>query len=50
VLLSHGTVVADGPKADVLSECNLRRTFGVPLVLIEDGGYYFARPASASKL
>ena len=50
VLLSHGTVVADGPKADVLSECNLRRTFGVPVVLIEDGGYYFARPASASKL
>ena len=45
VLLRDGKIVADGDKADVLTETNLEATFGVPLSLTSDGGYYFARPA-----
>jgi len=44
VLLRNGTIVADGAKEAVLTERNLEATFGVPLSLVTDGGYYFARP------
>lgn len=48
VLLREGEIVADGVKKDVLTERNLETAFGSPLTLIEDGGYYFARPKRLS--
>lgn len=49
VLLRDGKIIADGMKNDVLTERNLEATFGIPLTLIADGGYFFARPTSSSE-
>jgi iron complex transport system ATP-binding protein len=40
VLLREGRVVADGPKADVVTEERLAALFGVPLRLGQRGGYF----------
>ena len=40
VLLRDGRVVADGPKAHVLTESNLTAAYGVPLSLERVGGCY----------
>ena len=48
VLLRDGKIVADGDKQNVLTEENLERTFGVPMRLVSDGGYFFARPKDSS--
>jgi iron complex transport system ATP-binding protein len=40
VLMSHGDVVADGPKQDVLTSERLSEVFGVPLELEERAGEY----------
>ena len=44
VLLRDGGIVADGDKATVLVEDNLEKTFGVPLRLLEENGFFFACP------
>jgi iron complex transport system ATP-binding protein len=46
VLLKHGKIVANGPKRDVLTAERLTDVFESPIALIEEGGYYYARPAS----
>jgi iron complex transport system ATP-binding protein len=46
VLLSEGSVVADGPKDDVLTEQNLLATYRTPIKLARVEGYYLAYPAS----
>lgn len=45
VLLREGSIVADGPKEDVLTEENLRRTYGTAIKLARVDGYYLAYPA-----
>lgn len=40
VLIRGGKIYGDGAKADVLSSANLTGLFGVPVELIERGGYY----------
>ncbi len=40
ILLSKGTVAADGPTREVLTEDRLSRIFGLPLELSERNGYY----------
>jgi iron complex transport system ATP-binding protein len=47
VLLRHGRIVADGPKARILTAEHLSRVFDAPLHIDEAGGFYFARPAAA---
>lgn len=44
ILLKHGRVLADGPKREVLTAGHLRELFDAPVVLDEDGGYFYARP------
>ncbi len=46
LLLRDGQIVAQGPLADALTAENLTETFGVPIVLSEEGGRYAARAAS----
>ncbi len=46
LLLRDGAVVASGPIAEVLTAEKLTDTFGVPIVLHEDGGRFAARAAS----
>jgi iron complex transport system ATP-binding protein len=43
LLLSHGTVKAAGPLAEVLTAEILGDTFGLPLAVTEEGGRYTAR-------
>ena len=43
VLLSHGRIVATGPKSSVLTSANLGGLFGAPIAIAEKDGYYFAR-------
>jgi iron complex transport system ATP-binding protein len=43
VLLAGGRIVADGPKADVLTHAALSALFGVDVELWESGGIYHAR-------
>jgi len=43
VLLRDGRVVADGPKAELLTAPRLSALFGVPVRLIEEDGAYHAR-------
>lgn len=43
LLLAGGKVVAAGPLADTITEDNLSATFGLPLVLEQRDGRYFAR-------
>jgi iron complex transport system ATP-binding protein len=45
VLLREGTIVADGPKEEVLTEDNLMTTYGTPIKLARVDGYYLAYPA-----
>lgn len=40
VLMREGRLVADGPKAEMLTAANLRRLFGVPATLARRDGYY----------
>jgi iron complex transport system ATP-binding protein len=40
VMMREGRIVASGPKAEVLTEDNLRGLFGVAVRLIRDGGYF----------
>jgi iron complex transport system ATP-binding protein len=46
LLLRDGETVAAGPIPQTLTADNLTATFGVPIVLSEDGGRYAARAAS----
>ncbi|MGV3613787.1 MAG: ABC transporter ATP-binding protein [Fimbriimonas sp.] len=39
VLLREGRIVADGPRAEVMTAANLSLTFGVPITLEGDGPY-----------
>ena len=45
ILLQGGRVVADGPKAEILTSKRLTDLFGLPIVVDSAGGYYYARPA-----
>jgi iron complex transport system ATP-binding protein len=45
VLLREGLIVADGPKDEVLTEENLRKTYGIAIRLARVDGYYLAYPA-----
>lgn len=40
VLMQRGRIVADGPKADVLTSERLSALFGVPVKLFRDGQYF----------
>lgn len=40
VLLSEGTIVADGPKAELLTGDAMTSLFGVPLEVLQTGNYY----------
>jgi iron complex transport system ATP-binding protein len=42
VLLDHGRVAADGPKAAVLTGAQLKAVFGAPVAVGQSDGYYFA--------
>jgi iron complex transport system ATP-binding protein len=44
ILLREGRVLADGPKAAVLDEQRLSALFGVPVRLVESGGYFHLWP------
>ena len=46
ILLREGKIVADGTKDAVLTEKNLRHTYGIDLRLAKIDGYYLAYPAS----
>ena len=46
LLLADGRPVAAGPLRETLTAENLTATFGVPILLTEDGGRYAARAAS----
>jgi iron complex transport system ATP-binding protein len=48
VLLRGGRIVADGPKARVLTPTHLSRVFDAPLQIDYSGGFYFARPADSA--
>jgi len=45
ILLRDGRVLEAGPKAAVLTADRLSALFDSPLVVEEDAGYYYARPA-----
>jgi iron complex transport system ATP-binding protein len=45
ILLQEGHIVADGPKATVLTGERLSRLFGLPITVETAGGYYYARPS-----
>jgi iron complex transport system ATP-binding protein len=44
ILLRAGRIVTDGPKKDVLTEENLRRTYDTPIRMAQVDGYYLAYP------
>jgi iron complex transport system ATP-binding protein len=44
ILLREGTVVTDGPKAEVLTADKLRRTYGTDVRVTQVDGYYLAYP------
>lgn len=44
VLLREGSIVADGPKREVLTEENLLATYGTAIKLARVDGYYLAYP------
>jgi iron complex transport system ATP-binding protein len=46
MLLRRGTVLAAGPITDVLTEQNLSKCFGLPLVLERHGARWSARGAA----
>ena len=45
ILLRAGRIAADGPKDEILSPRALSETFGSPIAVQQDDGYYYARPA-----
>ncbi|MBS0168713.1 MAG: ATP-binding cassette domain-containing protein [Nitrospira sp.] len=45
VLLKGGTIFADGPKAELLTEERLGQLFDQPLTLVQANGWYQALPA-----
>jgi iron complex transport system ATP-binding protein len=45
ILLQEGHIVADGPKATVLTGERLSRLFDLPITVETAGGYYYARPS-----
>ncbi len=45
VLLREGSIVADGPKEEVLTEENLLTTYGTAIKVARVDGYYLAYPA-----
>ena len=45
VLLREGSIVADGPKEEVLTEENLQAAYGTAIKLARVDGYYLAYPA-----
>ncbi len=45
MLLRRGAVLAAGPIHDVLTEDNLAKCFGLPLILERHGGRWSARAA-----
>ena len=47
ILLQAGHIVADGPKAAVLTAERLSRLFGLPITVETAAGYYYARPSGA---
>ncbi len=49
VLLSHGRIVASGPKPTILTSDNLSELFGAPITVDESDGYYFVRLAESLK-
>ena len=44
ILLCDGTIVADGPKKEVLTENNLSRAYGTDVKIATVDGYYLAYP------
>jgi iron complex transport system ATP-binding protein len=46
ILLRDGRVLREGTKAEMLTPAQLAATFGAPMRIDEEHGYYFARPAS----
>jgi iron complex transport system ATP-binding protein len=48
VLLEEGKIVADGPKADLLTAANLSRLFDRPVTLVQANGWYQALPAESA--
>ena len=48
ILLKAGQVVADGPKADVLTESNLSDTYDTDVRISQVGGYFVAWPGENS--
>ncbi len=46
VLLKEGEVIADGEKAEILSEENLRNLFDTPIKLVQANGFYQAMPST----
>lgn len=44
ILLREGKIVADGPKAEILTEGNLRRTYDTEVRVVEIDDYYLACP------
>jgi iron complex transport system ATP-binding protein len=47
VLLRHGRIMADGPKRKVLTADTLSELFEAPIALVEEDGYFYARPGKA---
>ena len=44
ILLREGRIVADGPKEEVLTEANLRKTYDTDIRIAKDDSYYLAYP------
>ena len=40
VMLRNGAVYCDGPKRDLLEAATLSGLFGIPVEVLERGGYY----------
>ncbi len=47
ILLREGRIVADGPKEDVLTTENLRKTYATEVRIAKVDGYYLAYPPQA---
>jgi len=46
ILLKAGRVLADGPKAEVLTDANLTALFETPVKLVQANGFYQAMPGA----
>jgi len=42
ILMRDGTIWRDGPKAEILTDEAIGGLFGVPVRVVEEGGYYYA--------